>query len=173
MTDIAGHEGRYAITKDGRVWSYEKSRTQYNGGTLTYPARWLKPYMVGNKGNQYQTVDLADKNVKVHRLVALAYIPNPNNYPHINHKDGNKLNNHVDNLEWCTQKMNSRHAYDNGRMKQFYGEDHKGHKLSTEQVDEIRSKKESGMTLKELSQEYGSSISNISYICRRETRRNG
>lgn len=50
----------------------------------------------------------------IHRLVAIAFIPNPNNYSQINHKDGNKANNHVDNLEWCTQSQNMKHAYDIG-----------------------------------------------------------
>lgn len=51
---------------------------------------------------------------KIHQLVAEAFIPNPNNYPIPNHKDGNKLNNFVDNLEWCTYKYNTQHAIKNG-----------------------------------------------------------
>ena len=50
----------------------------------------------------------------MHRLVALTYLDNPNGYNCINHKDGNKLNNHIENLEWCTVKQNTQHAYDNG-----------------------------------------------------------
>lgn len=58
----------------------------------------------------YLTVGLKDKNMKVHRLVANEFLPNPNNLPQINHKDGNKENNCVENLEWCNDKYNNNHA---------------------------------------------------------------
>lgn len=53
---------------------------------------------------------------RVHRIVAELYIPNPKNYPCINHKDSNRKNNNVGNLEWCTHKQNSRHSNDKGRL---------------------------------------------------------
>ena len=71
------------------------------GGKLTYYAVML---WLGNKS----------KCAKVHRLVAEAFIPNPDNLPCINHKDGNKLNNQVTNLEWCTYQENMQHAVRTG-----------------------------------------------------------
>ena len=93
MKDIKGYEGLYAITEDGRVWSYRKKR-------------YLKPQMARN----YYTVDLQMDKIRkhcfIHRLVAEAFLPNPENLPQVNHKDENKLNNNVDNLEWCDTKYN-------------------------------------------------------------------
>lgn len=76
----------------------------------------------GMKG--YQLVDLYSSGVRtkkrVNRLVAEAFIPNPDNKPEVNHKDGNKSNNNVENLEWVTKKENCRHAWDNGLTKPTY-----------------------------------------------------
>lgn len=65
------------------------------------------------------------KSYLTHRLIAIAFIPNPNNYEYINHIDGNKLNNSVDNLEWCTMQHNIKHAYDTG-LKTGYWKNKKG-----------------------------------------------
>lgn len=75
-------------------------------------AKVLPPYKVG-KYAEYDAVWL-NKNVSVHRLVAETFIPNPDNKPQINHKNGNKSNNEVENLEWCTNSENTKHAWDSG-----------------------------------------------------------
>ena len=75
--------------------------------------------------NGYLAVDLykdSERSTKrVHRLVAEAFVPNPDNKPEVNHKDGNKRNNDASNLEWVTSKENCRHAWDNGLMSPSYG----------------------------------------------------
>ena len=78
--------------------------------------------------------------IKIHKAVAETFIPNPHNYPCINHKDGNKLNNSINNLEWCSYKQNSIHARDNKLIDitKFSGEKHKNSKLTNEIVKFIR-----------------------------------
>jgi hypothetical protein len=89
-----------------------------------------------NKSRGYKTFTCHGKTMRVHRVVAKLFIPNPNNLPVINHKDGNKVNNNVDNLEWCTDKENQIHARDNGLTKT--GEDCVFSKLTQKQVDFIK-----------------------------------
>jgi len=99
--DVVGWEGLYQVSSFGRVKSFRKKEPH------------LLSTCVGKHG--YCVVLLYDsngqrKNERVHRLVAQAFIPNPNNYPYINHKDENKTNNHVENLEWCTAEYNSNYG---------------------------------------------------------------
>ena len=78
----------------------------------------LKPSIVAyrdpNRNNGYYVVNLKGKLYYIHRLVAENFIPNPNHLPQVNHIDGNKQNNKVDNLEWCTASENIKHAYSMG-----------------------------------------------------------
>ena len=102
MQDIPGLEGLYAATKDGRIWSYPKQWKNNRGATNGHNGKFLKPGIT--KQGYYQvSVKIGDKFIshRVHRLVALAYLPNPRKLPEVNHKDNDRLNNHVINLEWC------------------------------------------------------------------------
>ena len=109
-----------------------------------------------------------NQNVKIHRLVAKAFIPNPNNYPQVNHKDFNTQNNCVENLEWCTAQYNAIYSSNAGRFHRFEkgvafadnlirrGELNGCSILTEEQVREIRLKfKPRKYTREMLSQEYG------------------
>lgn len=103
---------------------------------------------IGKTGYYYVIVSLGSrknrKAFKIHKAVAETFIPNVNNYPCINHKDGNKLNNRVDNLEWCTQKYNVLHAYRIGTHKAISGTNNKNAKLTLEDLKYIRENYKAG-----------------------------
>lgn len=106
------------------------------------------------------------KKYLVHRLVAQAFIPNPNNYPQINHIDGVKSNNHYSNLEWCTQSMNTLHSYHVLGQKSpnntwTKGENNPGAKLTKSQVIEIRNLRQTS----KLTQEQIAKLYNVSRHC--------
>lgn len=97
----------YLISKCGKVYSLKRNK-------IMKPSIITSGYekiMIKNKKIKL------NKNVTVHRLVAETFIPNPNNLPCVNHIDGNKRNNDINNLEWCNQKENIRHSWDNKLSK--------------------------------------------------------
>ena len=98
---------KYLVSDAGEVYSLITDRV-------------LKPQS-NNKGYLYLKLHHWGKikAVSIHRLVAQAFIPNPKNLPQVNHKDGNKQNNNVDNLEWVTGKQNRLHAYRTGLTSKF------------------------------------------------------
>lgn len=96
--------GRYAVSNYGRVISfYFKDLYRFRVMTLRDSAGYLRAHL---------HVDGKSKLISVHRLVAMAFIPNPGNLPEVNHKDGDKHNNHVGNLEWVSKSQNKRHSID-------------------------------------------------------------
>lgn len=121
--------GHYVVTEDGRVYS------DYYGDWRELRQDTLRGYKkVGLIVNGRQ------KRFQVHRLVAACYIPNPDNNPEVNHKDGNPANNHVDNLERCTPKENTSHAIANGRsdLTRTQGSKHGMSKLTDEEASYIK-----------------------------------
>ena len=144
--DIVGYEGLYKVSNTGKVMRLEREVSGKCGSIRHKPARLLKPSQGGKgacKGNGYLQVALIRdgkaKPTKIHRLVAEAFIPNPYLLPQVNHIDGNKLNNNVENLEWCDGYHNIRHAYAIGLKTPQRGESNGSHKLTQSAVDFIRS----------------------------------
>lgn len=114
--DIKGYEGLYQISNFGRIKSLPKKRIN---GTNFYIQK-EKILKLQLKTKRYLGINLTKnkmhKNFLVHRLVAEAFIDNPYDLPQVNHKDCNKLNNNINNLEWCTQEENLNHALRNGLL---------------------------------------------------------
>ncbi len=113
MKDVPGFEGLYAVTRQGKVWSYEKINC-----IRSHKGKWMTPYTT-KEG--YARIHLRKDNKKhrilIHRLVATTYIPNYGNKAFVNHKDANKTNNDVANLEWVTHKENAKHAFELGLIQ--------------------------------------------------------
>ena len=104
----------------------------------------------------------------LHRMIAEEWIPNPDNLPFINHKDGNKLNNAVENLEWCTQGYNVRHAYALGIYKNEKGEQARNVKLKEIEVLEIRKLYAEGRTQQSLADQFNIGRGTIGKITTRK-----
>ena len=111
--DIKGTNGYYQVSSWGRVKSVDRCIIGSDGRQIMRKGKLLSPYIT-KKG--YLKVALCLNNngentkFRIHRLVAEAFIPNPQNLPEVNHIDGNKINNSVTNLEWCTGEYNREHA---------------------------------------------------------------
>lgn len=107
--DVTGYEGLYQVSNFGNVKSCD--RVVLAGMNSNHTYQHIKSKLLKTGGGKYKQVILCkDGKIKaftVHRLVAQAFIPNPNNLPCINHKDENPSNNRADNLEWCTYKYNN------------------------------------------------------------------
>jgi hypothetical protein len=138
MTIIKEFEN-YAVDEQGNVFSLPKKTRK---GT-----RILK-YNIANNG--YAMLDLCkDGNIKrflVHRLIAETLLPNPDNKPQVNHKNGNKLDNRIENLEWNTRSENQKHAIQIG-LRTANGEKNSQSKLTEQEVLYIRESKEKGSIL--------------------------
>lgn len=108
---VVGYEGLYEVSNLGRVRSVERTVKGVDGKVSRRISVVLSCYK-NDRG--YCLVGLCRNNrskcFRLHRLVAMAFIPNPDNLPEVNHKDENKLNNRVDNLEWCTRGYNVRYG---------------------------------------------------------------
>jgi hypothetical protein len=156
--DVPGYEGLYQVSNIGNIKSLPKRRVKED--------KILK-FNINVRHNYASVVFTKDgikKSLRVNRLVALAFIPNPKNKCFVNHIDSNRLNNRIENLEWVTVKENSEHALKNGRVP--IGECSYFSKLTNEQAKYI---KYSNKSPKELLREFNISSGAIYHIIRGRT----
>lgn len=133
-------DNRYLVSNYGRVYNAEKG------------------YMMCPSINDYGYITISIlKSItsSAHRLVGITFLDTPENYKEfdINHKDGNKLNNNVDNLEWCTRSYNIQHAFDHGLSKQ--GEDHPNSTYSNEEVHHMCKMLADGKKARDIAEDIG------------------
>lgn len=162
---VKNFEGYYEVNENGVVRSVD--RLIWNGkGYLLKKGQIIKQ-QENKKGYKvcYLSKNSKQKTCLVHRLVANAFIPNPNNYEQINHIDCNKSNNNVNNLEWCSNLQNQRHAIANGLM---HRSDNCGRKkIKVEKID-IKTKKvlEVYESIAVAGRKNNLSSSNINLVCK-------
>ena len=159
----------YEISNLGRLRSVDREVIARNGTVKRFKGMIRKT----KKNNRdYIMASLSqnnkDKTLLIHRMVALAFLPNVDNMPEVNHIDGNKNNNRVDNLEWMTSKENQAHARNNGLSNQ-HGENSVNSKLTNKQAGEIRKLwNNGGISRNELSELFNVSVAVVGRILRNE-----
>lgn len=164
--DIKGYEGLYQISPEGNVKSLPKKFGSNKG--------WLRGEIIlktYSDKSGYVYVSLTDSNktskkLKIHRLLAITFIPNPNNLPQVNHKDGVKDNNALSNLEWCTPGENQKHAFSLGLKKGKKGSENPAFIAPINQYDMDGNFIRQWPTLRDIMRETGFDKSAISRHCK-------
>ena len=136
--DVPNYEGLYMVSDKGRIKSIDRIIVRSNGRPYIYKGKILPGRIMFG----YQIVQLCnlgnEKQFRVHRLVGIAFIPNPENKPEINHKDGIKSNNWTDNLEWNTPSENIIHSFkylNRKRSRAWLGKTGAEHPISKKVID--------------------------------------
>ena len=170
---IKNYEGLYEVSNTGLIKSLAKSWISgKNKVNRKKEESILKSFL---SGNGYKTVTLSNNTYKkytIHRLVIEHFKINNLNLKEINHIDGNKLNNNIDNLEFCTSSQNKQHAWDNN-LRTFSFKNHAKAKLSNEIAEKIRKEYQTGkFTQRDLAKKYDIVVSGINQIIKNKNWKN-
>lgn len=165
--DIPGYENMYQASSIGRI----KSLAKIDASGHRRKEKIIKP---GIDSDGYYNLHFCrnsiKKNIKAHRAIAFAFIPNPQNKPQINHKNFNKLDNRIENLEWVDCKTNIQYTHKMGMANSAKGEQCRHAKLNVNQVKEIRLLyKINKLSFKKLAEMFKVNKQNIRFIINKET----
>lgn len=164
--DVVGCEGYYQVSNLGRIKSLDRQIVNRLGVVTNFSSKimYLK---AGKFGYIIANINTSGykRQVKAHRLVAMAFIPNPLNKPQVNHINGIKTDNRVENLEWCTASENRIHALKTGLANSSNGINQGNSKLTNEQVLKIRELALHGMNSIQIRKEIGIENFCKSQIC--------
>lgn len=154
--DIPGYEGYYQASSFGQIKSFKRR------------GNWKDRILRPNRNRRYLIVNLKipgvnTKELLVHRLIAETFISNPENKPIVNHKNGNKHDNHVDNLEWVTYSKNNQHAFDMGLISKENLA--RSHQKKIDQFDSNNHLIKTWRSIKEAGENLNLSRSGISRCC--------
>lgn len=144
MESVLSDCGKYTIFSNGDIYRFR------NGEMILCKQCFSGPYPV---------INIRNKTCFTHRIIATYFLPNPENKKCVNHKDGNKKNNHVSNLEWCTYKENSQHARD--ILGKFYGNKNGGNEYPVELWEKVKELRGNGIKSIEVSKITGIANSTI------------
>lgn len=148
----------YWVDTDGNVWSSKSGKMKILRSAKNRDG-YLRVVLCKN---------ISRKNISVHRLVALAFLPNPNNYPQVNHKNGIKSDNRLENLEWCSSYQNIIHAMNNG-LRNLKGSKHNLAKLKESDIPIIHQRLANGEKGTVIAKDYDVTKYTISDIKRGKT----
>lgn len=163
--DVVGYEGLYKVSNNGLIKNVPRVYKMKDGRNRTIKGQYMA-FMTDKDG--YKRLGLrkngTQKKFYVHRLVAMAFIPNPEEKPQVNHIDGVKDNNFYKNLEWCTNKENRAHAAKNGLVADQWGVKNPNVKITKKDVLTIRKLRKENKKIKDIATIIGTSESNIKNV---------
>jgi hypothetical protein len=145
---VEGYDASFSVSSLGNVRSETRSIPHRRLGQAVHKGKPIVPTTKKSKSNKYAIVSFTKegkgRTFQVHQLVAKTFLTNEKNLPHVNHIDGNGLNNRLDNLEWISPRDNVTHAYQSGLRRSMRGEMSSSAKLTEKQVREIKKYLEEG-----------------------------